>query len=93
MECTHFRIRMDAYGDSVRGPIGKTWVVFMSIFKEGSHSTGTQLGGSYLQAALLKGEGVIFRGRTLYPCCVCRCHGQNGALVIMGISSPLASVY
>lgn len=93
MECTHFRIKMDAYGDSVRGPIGKTWVVFISIFKEGSHSTGTQLGGSYLQAALLKGEGVIIRGRTLYPCCVCCCHGQNGALVIMGISSPLASVY
>lgn len=74
-------------------PIGRNWVVFISIFKESSHSVGMQPVRSYLQAALLKGEGVIFLGRTLCPCCVRCCHRQDGALAIMWISSPLVSVY
>lgn len=65
---------------------------FISIFKDSSHSIGTWLVDPYLQTALLKGEGVVAR-RTVYPCCVCCRHRQNGALVIMWISSPLVSVY
>jgi hypothetical protein len=41
-------------------PLGKNRVVFISIFKDSSHSLHTQLVGPYLQAALLKGKGVVF---------------------------------
>ena len=78
-ECTHFKIEMDVYGDLMRGPIGKNWVIFISIVKESSHSIGMQLVGSYLQAALLKGEGVTFRGRTSTPAV---CAAATGRMVL-----------
>lgn len=92
IECTHFKIKRDMYGDSMRMTHWEESVVFISIFKDISHSVCTQLVGPYLQAALLKGEGVIFRREDSIPCCVCCCHRQNGALVIMWISSPRVSV-
>lgn len=73
-------------------PIGRNWVVFISVFKDISHSICTQLVGPYLQSALLKGEGVAFHREDSIPCCFCCCHRHNGALVIMWISSPRASV-
>lgn len=73
-------------------PIGRNRVVFISVFKDISHSICTQLVHPYLQAALLKGEGDIFPREDSIPCCVCCCHRHNGALVIMWISSPRVSV-
>lgn len=48
-------------------PTGKKRVAFICIFKDGSHSTSTQLVGPYLWAALLKGEGVLFSRKDSIP--------------------------
>lgn len=83
---------MGMYGYSARRTRWEEVGHFIRISKDSSHSVGTWLVDPYLQAALLKGEGVVSR-RTVCPCCVCCCRRQNGALVIMWISSPLVSVY
>ena len=82
-----FQSKVDMYEDSMRMSHWRTQVVFISIFKDSSHSVCTQLGGPYLWAALLKGEGVFFSREDSIPL-LCQllssaewCSGDNVNLI------------